>query len=91
MSRRVRCEGAGRLSGAIPWAADPIAKPQNVSFPGPWAFPMTLHRRETFRPGDPAAFDQESRQGGQPFVLAVWAHGKGNEELEPKMEAKIHT
>jgi|APIni6443716594_1056825.scaffolds.fasta_scaffold3585391_1 hypothetical protein len=62
-----------------------------VSSPKPLGLPMTLHRRETLHLGDPAAFDQESRQGGQPFVCAVCAYGKGNEEPERKRGAKIRT
>ena len=83
MGRSLRCDDAGRLSGGIRWLRIRYRNRRMCRFLGPWAFRDALagHRRETFHLGDPAAFDQESRRGEQPLVLAVCAYGKGIEGM----------
>ena len=56
-----------------------------------WAFGPPMHRLVTGRKlchfGSPAAFDR-SRRNEQPFVLALWAYGKGNDRDRAKTGPK---
>ena len=71
-------------------AADPVSKPQNVSFPGPWTLPKHPRgdRREPFTSGI-RPLRPGSRRGEQPFVLAVCRYGKGIERERPNTKAEF--